>query len=103
MKLQAADQTQTEHHPEQGCGLWSPAALSQSTDGSVWRIYLFIYSLDALDIILTSHQFHKTLPITKLHNRIIAQEIKFGQNISLISEEDSERTALVSNLYIPYS
>ena len=25
----AADQRQTEHHPERGCGLWAPAALSQ--------------------------------------------------------------------------
>ena len=64
MKLQAADQTQTEHHPERGCGLWSPAALSQSTDGAVWRLYLFIYSLDTLDIILTSHQFYKFSVLT---------------------------------------
>ena len=68
MKLQAADQTQTEHHPERGCGLWSPAALSQSTDGAVWRLYLFIYSLDmdTLDINLTSHQFHKFLVLINL-------------------------------------
>ena len=55
----AADQTQTEHHPERGCGLWAPAALSQQTDGVVWRLYLFICSLDTLDINLTSHHFHK--------------------------------------------
>ena len=66
MKLQAADQTQTDHHPERGCGLWSPAALSQSTDGAVWR--LFVYSLDTLDINSTSHQFHKFLVLTNLGN-----------------------------------
>ena len=34
------------------------------TDGAVWRLYLFIYSLDTLDINSTSHQFHKFSVLT---------------------------------------
>ena len=56
--------------PPPGAGMRSVVscciALSQSTDGAVWR--LFVYSLDTLDINSTSHQFHKFLVLTNLGN-----------------------------------
>ena len=56
--------------PPPGAGMRSVVSccIVSVTDGAVRRLYLFIYSLDTLDINSTSHQFHKFLVLTNLGN-----------------------------------